>query len=241
MKGIQGVIIAVGLGIAGSLFNWAYLTSRSSQDATVSFVGIKDGQTVNRGEVLRDEHLVKLSIPERWIGNLKDFAVLFSARETVVGRPVWRTLSGECLLLNDDLKTPPEALKLEEGEQIMWIPVETRTFVPSLISPGDEVMFLVPRLTPAAPGKVAGNEVNAAPPLSATTSEIGPFRVRALGNRLGSAQVWSAAKIPQVQENVIGISVRPEEKKKAMALWDILQATNFRQVGIEKLGPTKKP
>ena len=239
MKGIQGLIVAIGLGVAGALFNWAYLASRSSRDATVSFVGIKDGQTVNRGEVLRDDHLVELSLPERWVGNLKDFAVLYSARETVVGRPIWRTLAGECLLLNDDLKTPPEGLKLEDGEQIMWIPVESRAFVPSLISPGDEVMFLVPRLTLAS-GKSAGG-LEPVPLLSGTTNEIGPFRVRALGNRLGSAQVWSAAKIPQLQENVIGISVRPEEKKKAMALWDILQATNYRQVGIEKLGPSQKP
>jgi hypothetical protein len=185
---------------------------------------------------------VELSIPERWVGNLKDFAVLYSARETVIGRPVWRTLSGECLLLSDDLKTPPEGLKLEEGEQIMWIPVEGRAFVPSLISPGDEVMFLVPRLTLASPaGKPAGDRLEAVKRSSSTTSEIGPFRVRALGNRLGSAQVWSAAKMPQLQENVIGISVRPDEKQQAMALWDILQATNFRQVGIEKLGPSKKP
>ena len=81
MKGIQGLIVAVGLGIAGAL-NWAYLASRSSQDATVSFVGIKNGQTVNRGEILRDDHFVELSIPERWVGNLKDFAVLHSG-----GRP----------------------------------------------------------------------------------------------------------------------------------------------------------
>lgn len=245
MKGIQGLIVAIGLGIAGTLFNWAYLASRSSQDATVSFVGIGEGKTVNRGEVLRDDHLVELTIPERWVGNLRDFAVLSSDKPTVIGQPVWRTLTGECLLLRDDLKTPPQALKLEEGEQIMWIPVESRAFVPSLVSPGDEVMFLVPRLTPASPGGAvndgAAEPSEVARPISSTTSEIGPFRVRALGNRLGSAQVWAAAKIPQLQENVIGISVKPDEKRKAMALWDILQATNYRQVGIEKLGPPKKP
>ena len=44
MKGIQGLIVAIGLGVAGAMFNWAYLASRSSQEATVSFVGIKEGQ-----------------------------------------------------------------------------------------------------------------------------------------------------------------------------------------------------
>jgi hypothetical protein len=251
MKGVQGVIVAMGLGTVGALLNWAYLTGRSSQDAIVSFVGIKEGQAANRGEALRDEHLVELQIPERWVGNLRDFAVLWAAKETVIGRPVWRTLSGQCLLLSDDLKTPPEQLKLDEGEEIMWIPVESRAFVPALISPGDRVMFLVPRLTPALPGNIAGNSAahsSAAKPGDdasqaepGTTREMGPFQVRTLGNRLGSAQVWAAAKIPQLQENVIGISVKPREKKQAMALWDVLQATNFRQVGVEKLGPPSKP
>jgi hypothetical protein len=243
MKGIQGLIVALGLGMAGALLNWAYLASRSSQEASVSFVGVKAGQTINRGEILRDDHLTELMIPERWVGNLNELAVLWSAKEAVVGRPVWRTLTGECLLLNEDVKTPPESLKLEDGEQIMWIPVESRAFVPSLIAPGDEVMFLVPRLTLASHANAAADAsaekggLSPVPFESASTREIGPFRVRALGNRLGSAQVWAAAKIPQLQENVIGISVKPEEKQKAMALWDLLQATNYRQVGIEKLGP----
>jgi hypothetical protein len=240
MKGIQGLIVAIGLGVAGALFNWAYLASRSSQEEMVSFVGIPEGQTVGRGEVLRDEHLVAVEIPERWVGNLRTFAFQYKDKATVIGRPVSRTLTGACLLLSDDLKTPPEEFRLEEGEQIMWIPVESRAFVPSLISPGDEVMFLVPRLTPASASKPGGEGPEAVQPVSGTTNEIGPFRVRSLGNRLGSAQVWAAAKLPQGPENVIGIGVKPDEKKKAMALWDILQATNYRQVGIEKLGPPVK-
>jgi hypothetical protein len=246
MKGVQGIVVATGLGVVGALLNWAYLAERSGQDATVSFVGIKEGQTVNRGETLRDEQLAELKIPERWVGNLRDFGVLYAAKETVIGRPGWRTLAGPCLLLSDDLKTPPEGLKLDEGEEIMWIPVESRAFVPALVSPGDEVMFLVPRLTPATLGTSTGSNATAkaaedgSPAESGTTRELGPFQVRALGNRLGSAQVWAAAKIPQLQENVIGISVKPRDKKKAMALWDILQATNFRQLGVEKLGPPSK-
>lgn len=243
MKGIQGVIIAIGLSIAGAILNWAYLASRSSEDATVSFLGIKEGQVVNRGDILRDEHLAELTIPERWVGNMRGFAVLSNARTTVVGRPVWRSMTGECLLLNEDLKTPPQGLRLEEGEQIMWIPVESRAFVPSLISPGDEVMFLVPRWTRSSSGKPSpgnsGDNLAVQPSPSGNTTEIGPFRVRTLGNRLGSAEVWQAAKLSQLQENVIGIGVKPQEKKMALALWDILQATNYHHVGIEKLGPVQ--
>ena len=171
------------------------------------------------------------------MGNLKGFAVQYKDKETVLGRPAWRTLNGECLLLTDDLKTPPESLALDEGEQIMWIPVESRAFVPSLVSPGDEVMFLVPRLTRATPGSQSIVDQSEKQAGSGATREIGPFRVRALGNRLGSSKVWAASRIPQQQENVIAISVKPEEKSRAMALWDILQATDYRQVGVEKLGP----
>jgi hypothetical protein len=102
------------------------------------------------------------------------------------------------------------------------------------------VMFLVPHLTPALPGQPIGGPAEPLPPSPGATREVGPFRVRALGNRLASQPVWAAANKPQLQENVIGIGVRPDEKQKAMALWDILQATNFRQVGIEKLGPPPK-
>ena len=52
MKGVQGIIVAMGLGTVGALLNWAYLAGRSGEEASVSFVGIKEGQTVNRGEAL---------------------------------------------------------------------------------------------------------------------------------------------------------------------------------------------
>ena len=106
---------------------------------------MRTAQTINRGEVLREDHLVPVGIPERWVGNLKEFAVLYDNRQTVVGSPVWRTLAGECLLLAEDLKTPPQELKLDEGEKAMWIPVDARAFVPSLVLPGDTVSFMVSR------------------------------------------------------------------------------------------------
>ena len=104
-------------------------------------------------------------------------------------------------------------------------------------------MFLVPRLTPASPGNPGGSSPakpgdDASPAESGSTCKTGPFQVRALGNRLGTPRYGPRPRI--LQENVIGISVKPREKKKAMALWDILQTTNFRQVGIEKLGPPSK-
>jgi len=43
-------------------------------------------------------------------------------------------------------------------------------------------------------------------------------------------------KIPQMQENVLGISVTPEVEAKTDKLWAMIQASDFRSVGIEKHG-----
>ena len=39
MKGIQGLILAIGLGIAGALFNWAYLMNRTQREGKCLFRG----------------------------------------------------------------------------------------------------------------------------------------------------------------------------------------------------------
>lgn len=232
MKGIRGLIIAIGLGIAGALCNWSYLASRVNQEQTVGFVGIKQGKTINRGEIFRDEDLVEIKIPLRWVGDLKEVAVLADAggRETVPGQRAWRTMTGERILLREDLTTPPEEsreLNLEEGETAMWVPVDTRTFVPSLLKPGDRVTFKVAKPsgpTPAGRGAAPG-----------PFEDIGPFTILALGNRLGRADLMRSAKMPLYQENVLMIRVSshvPDEKKNADHLLELLQATNFRMVGV---------
>ena len=152
MKSVQGLVIAAALGIAGAIFNWMYLNSGPSREATVKFLGIKQGQVVNRGELLREEHLATVEIPEAQVGNLRGFAVPYNAKSTVIGVPVSRNLVGECLLLEDDVKTPPAELKLKPGETAMWIPVDSRAFVPSLFKPGDKVSFLIPRTGTPPPG-----------------------------------------------------------------------------------------
>jgi hypothetical protein len=239
MKGIRGLIIAVGLGIAAALCNWSYLANQASQEKTVDFLGIKEGKTVNRGEALRDEDLVRLQIPSRWVGNLKDLAVAYDAAKSVVGQPVWRTMTGECMVLREDLKTPPEELKLEEGETALWIPVDTRTFVPSLVKPGDKVSFWIAR--PSGPTlAVRGGPTRTPSGESGEAAEepfevIGEFTILALGNRLGRADVMRAAKTPQFQENVLSIRVSDNvagEKARAKKLLTMLQATNFRMVGV---------
>lgn len=245
MKGIHGLILAMGLGIAGALFNYAYLARKSRDVQKVNFIGIKSDVTISRGERLTEENLVKIGIPAGNIGNLDDFAVRYSVRDTVIGAPVWRTLPGGSLLLEEYLKTPPQELKfgkdLPSGQKegAMWIPVDTRAFVPSLVLPGDMVSFVVSQTPTIAPPRVDPENpeaaVSAPPAPSGATELIGPFKVLSLGNRLGSAEVMRAAKNPQRQENVMTIAVEVHNNKlepKADKLFRYLQATNFRGVGI---------
>ncbi|MGQ9574038.1 MAG: hypothetical protein ACUVUC_01845 [Thermoguttaceae bacterium] len=269
MKGIHGLIVAIGLGIAGALINFAYLYSKSRDVERVGFIGIKPKVTVARGEPLREEHLEEVLVPRMSVGNLKDFAVLYSARQTVIGSPVWRTLAGGSLLLQADLRTPPPELSFGQNlkagveERAMFVPIDTRRIVPSLIEPGDYVTFLAPGFdgnpTPAGvassgPGPASGTSDSTDPeakpgtlrpePAGTGTTHrrqpadgielIGPFKILSLGNRLGSAEVMRAARIPQTQENVMTILVRLENGKlqpEAARLVRLLEETNYRPLG----------
>jgi hypothetical protein len=148
MRGIQGLILAMGLGIAGAIFNFAYLANRSRDVEKVAFVGIKEDKVVGRGEPLLEENFEAVEIPRRWAGNLGNFAVKWEARATVVGRRAWRSLEGGSLLLLSDLKTPPQELvfgqNLRPGieERAVGVPVDPRRFVASLVQPGDIVSFV---------------------------------------------------------------------------------------------------
>jgi hypothetical protein len=235
MHGIKGLIIAIGLGIAGAALNFAYLQSKASREEKVAFVGIKAERTVNRGQALTDEDIAKVEIPRQWVGNLETLGVLYGSRSSVVGQKALRNLNGERLLLRDDFGTPAPELNLEPGDELRWIPVETRAFVPSLVSPGDRVSFLVTR--PVGP-TLAGHGLTPRPSTDdgnlRMSETIGPFTVLALGNRLSSSKVWGADKKSQLQENVLGIRVRKEGNERQLAdkLWQLLQATNFHQVGV---------
>lgn len=261
MKGIQGLILAVGLGIAGAMFNWAYLANKAQEVEKIEFIAIAPGTVVNRGDRLTEEQLVPLGIPKASEGNLRDFAFLYSTRQTVIGAPVWRALSGGTILLREDLKTPPQELNFGQGlkgegeERAMAVHVEANRFVPSLFMPGDQVSFVFPRYLATSPTPAIINtaekpeaskpvEPKPASPKSASPAEpgggsmteiIGPFRILSLGNRLGSPDVMRAAKIPQVQENVLMVAVKVvdnELEPKAEKLWRMMQTHNAQQMGV---------
>jgi Flp pilus assembly protein CpaB len=235
MKSVSGLIIAIGVGMAGAFLNWVYLEQESRQVEKVDFIGIRE--RVNRGDPIREDNLVQLPIPRVAARELEDFAILWDARQTVVGRSATRPYTSGDLVLRQDLKAPPPELKLEKNERAMFIPVDTSTFIPALVVPGNEVDFLASRFTPGQPTPALRGEAEIQEqPRAQTGAElIGPFKVLSLGNRLGTSEVMQAAKIPQIQENVMTILVKVEGDKleaKAQRLWDVLKATNFRQVSV---------
>ena len=154
MKGLQGLFIAAGLGCVGAVFNWIYLAQKSKEVETVSFIGIGPDVNIRPGTTIRESHLVRVAIPGKQVGNLRQFAYLYSAVATVPGMRANRRYRGGELLLRQDLKTPPAQLpEIGEDERYMFIPVDTKALVSSFIVPGklDLVDFLVPPARPTPP------------------------------------------------------------------------------------------
>jgi len=254
MKAIHGLILAIGLGIGAAILNFAYLNTKTKGTVTVEFVGVAEDTIISRGERLTQEDLVAVPIPKVSVGNLGDFAVLYKARDSVLGDRVWRTLEGGNLLLRDDTKTPPQALNPGEGYGAIGVPFDSKSFPPSLIMPGDKVSFVFPRAMINTPRRAVANPLNPVnpgeepiekPEPQGPTETIGPFTVLSMGNRLGTSEVMRANRVPQIMENVMTIRVKWKkdgsemDDPKAQKLLDRIYTSGARQVGIQ-LHPRKK-
>ena len=243
MNGKIALPIAAGLALAGAALNWIYLTNKAQQLEKIEFLCVAPGVTIRPGDRFTEDKLAPLAIPKNNVGeNLRKEAILFADRGTVIGMAAVRVHPEREILLRQDLKTPPLTLALNKDKEVaIWIPVDTRTFVPSLVSAGDLVSFMVggvptPALPPEADG--GGEENGATSPMPSRPGNaelIGPFKVLSLGNRLGSTEVLKASGLPQMQENVMTISASIEGGQldpKAQKLWKLLQSSGFRQVGV---------
>lgn len=265
MKGVHGLILAIGLGLVGAICNWFYVHRIATGSRPELFVGIRPDVSISASDVFTEEMIEPVPIPEDRVGSLIDKAVLWKNKETVIGVKATRNYaraSGE-LLLVQDLRTPPPELKLGPNQRAMWVPLDTKTIVPSLLVPGvDQVSFLIPRYSmtesadssddappvtsgvPAPSPMQASRQARGARTAQATPTgeieQLGPFTVLAVGNRLGSAEVFRAARGAQVQENVMAVlvTVRPLEgggeqlDDNAKTLWNRLRQANFQGVGI---------
>ena len=242
MKNIYGLLFALALGIAGGLLNFSYLAKKSRDMERVAFVGVKQGVVLQPGDVFRADDLEPVAIPKERVGNLMDYAVLYSQVKTVEGIPVVREFAGGQLVLEKDLKAPPpEPRALTPDEREVGIPIDTRTFVPSLYRAGDMISFVVPKVrtqpTPAAPLDEPSEPGASAAALAAAGSAetIGPFEIRTIGNRVASTDLSRASRLPQVQENVINIIVKVQGgdlEPRAQKLMNLMLNFNVRQFAI---------
>jgi hypothetical protein len=254
MKGIPALIVAAGLGIVGFVLNFVYLSPASQQRDSVYFIFVKRGVTINRGDRLKAEDLQTVGIPREQAASLLGHVVSCKGENDLGGvehQTVCRTLSEGSPLLSDDLRTPvQDTLELGKNEGVVWIPVDAKNFIPSLVTPGDIITFVVAAAArPSVPTPAARNDAGhgAAPAkeeLTPTpdpdsvaqeppgpTEHIGPFTILDVGNRLSSPEVFTAAHLQPQQTNVIGIRVRMVDKRMddplAKKLQDRLFETNY--------------
>lgn len=238
MKGAYGLMFAVFLGVLGGVLNWLYLENKTRDVASVSFLGIGDGVTIAPGQPLNGRHFVEVRIPERHAKKLQDFVYLYEDRATLEGSPATRDYEGGELVFRADHRTPPAELKLDDNEEMFWVPVDSRSFVPSLVNPGDRITFIVPVYASQpsrSPTDSAEVTAEVADAVAGPTEEIGPFRVKSLGDRLGTLDVMKGSRRGPIQERQIGIVVditKPEEVERAKRLRDRLATSDYRNIGI---------
>lgn len=184
----MGLLIAVFLGVLGGVLNLIYLNRGGDRMETEYFIGIKKGANIKQGEAFEASDFVSVPIPKAQAETLKRYAVLDSDRDAVAGHRSLRDIEGDVLLLHSDWRNAPQQeLELEEGESAIFVPVDTRTFVESLVVPGETpVEFLL---------LGENNRIE----------KIGPFDVISVGNRMGSPETAQAQKLAQRNQNVLTI------------------------------------
>ncbi|MBS0205313.1 MAG: hypothetical protein JSS49_20610 [Planctomycetes bacterium] len=212
MKGVQGILLSLGLGLAGAVCNWMYLERLAGHEARVSFIAIRADVLINIGDVLREDQLVKIDIPKSAVGNLDQVAPRWSDRTLVVGWPSTRSYRGGELVLQQDIRTPGAKdlnEKIGKNEVALWIPVDMRTFNSARVNPDDEISFILPRMggPTLAPAEATPN---GAPPVTSNNEIVGPFRILEIGNRTGRPEVQRASGARQSIDNSITIVAKLE-------------------------------
>lgn len=247
MKGPIGLVVAISLGVLAAALNWVYLDGKTKQVRSVSFLGIREGAAIRPGDEVADADVVEVRIPEMHAGKLKDYVFLYEDRETLKGFRATRPYQGGELLRREDFRTPPPELRLAKGQLLAWISVDSRSFVPELVNPGDRVTFIVPTNAPRAalqpiPADAGDGTAppTAAPPAAPSSVEmIGPFVIAAIGNRLGSAEVTRAARGRGMSDYELGIVVKndgteaePRLEVKAARLADASRRAGNQGIGV---------
>jgi Flp pilus assembly protein CpaB len=243
MKGVQGLLLSIGLGLTGAVCNWLYLERLAGHEARVSFIAIKADAQINIGDTLREDQLVKIDIPRSAVGNLEQVAPRWTEIKLVAGWPSNRSYRGGELVLQQDIRTPAAKdlnEKIGKGEVALWIPVDMRTFNSSRVNPDDEVSFLLPREASQSPTPIGENP---SPPVNSTNEIVGPFRILEIGNRTGRPEVQRAAGTRQMIDSSITIVAKLESghlDAKAERITEYIRSTKSQGLQVI-LHPKKKP
>ncbi len=206
MKGLQGIVIAVALGLVAAFCNWYYIYRQATGYFTESFVVIGRGVQLNQGDVIKPDHLARIDIPQQNVGELLSAGILWKDRETILGFPAIRTYQpGEMFLRQDRVTTSKEKIedRLSQDEIAFPVPVDPRTFVPDNFNPDDQVAFFVAEFMPT--GQPTPVESSGGSPRNERL--IGPFRILALGSRKGDKDVADASGKRNNREDVITIAL----------------------------------
>ena len=226
MKGLTGIIIAAIFGVLGAALNWFYLANKAQQLETISFLGVREGANLQEGTEFQGNHFVEVRIPKALARDLEDFVYLFRDLPTLEHVRSTKRYAGGELVFKQDYRTPATELKLRPNEVLLTVSVANRS---PLIQPGDRISFSVPQLD-------AANRPDAPQEL------IGPFRVAAIGNQIGSREVMQAHRIQPVQSNQIGIIALMENgalESKAQTLMSRVGGQGAREVAVVWHGPDR--
>jgi hypothetical protein len=227
MKGIQGLLIAVVLGLVGFGFNMVYLNSSRDFDHA-SFIGVRRSASVKRGTPLTKSHLEKITIPKEFVGNLNEYALPWNDLDAIVGRSSIRNYDIGGLLLRNDFRTARDELQLLGKETAVSVPIDTRTTIPSQIIPGDtRVSFYLPSRgkDPARGGR--GNWTK-------------PFDVLSVGLRMGSNEVINGQRGRSSRENMLTLMATNEDGKtnpEMTILLNHLADNNFKPLRLKLHAP----
>ena len=198
---------------------------------------IGENVKINVGDKFKEGDFMPVKIPRMNVGNLDTVAVHWQDRNTIYGEPATKSYSPNEILFQKQIRTPPEMdvkKLLAADERAMWIQVDTRTFVPQLVNAGDNVSFVVPRMGGSFPTPAEGGDAGGEKPAS-STELVGPFRILALGNRLGSQSVQIASGTMPSQENVITVAVKiidGDFEPKTQRLLEVMKMTNNQQLQV---------
>ena len=224
MKGIQGLLIAIVLGLLGAVVNMYYLTK--GRDTTfVQFIGVRDGQKISEGQRFSREQLEPVAIPSENAGDLKKYAILHSEIDSVVGWKSRRAFDGQRgeLLLRTDVRTPTELLNLKENQAAISVLVNPATTMSSQIIPEvTPVSFYLP-----VDRTIVGG--------SGAWDWYGPFEVLAVGGRLGRPETSGRRKTSQQKANVLTLRARFREGRidaKIADLKEYLRRTNNQPLDV---------